>query len=218
MGAFITSCGHLQQVFEAALLVIHHSGKDQAKGLRGHSSLLGAVDTELELLRFDDQPRGVVTISKQKDGEDGVRYGFEMVEIEIDEPTEKGLGLDEPRKSLAVNPSDGEALAKADEAKKVGLNRSGKGKKQQIAVQALRDVINAKGTHWKVSPGIRKCVKVDQWKAEFAQKMGNDDTGSDAFRSAWKRIRSDSGRPNNVKIEGDWAWIEEFEEKQNENF
>lgn len=218
MGAFITSCGHLQQVFEAALLVIHHSGKDQAKGLRGHSSLLGAVDTELELLRFDDQPRGILTVSKQKDGEDGVRYGFEMVEIEIEEPGENTLGIDEPRKSLAVSPSDGDAIKAAEEAKKVGLNRSGKGKKQQIAVQALRDVINAKGTHWKVSVGVRKCAKVDQWRDEFAQKMGSDEAGSDAFRAAWRRVRSDSGRPSDIKIEGDWVWIEQFEEKGDEYF
>ncbi len=176
------------------------------------------MDTELELLRFDDQPRGVDTISKQKDGEDGVRYGFEMVEIEIDEPGENGLGLDEPRKSLAVNPSDGDALARSEEAKKVGLNRSGKGKKQQIAVQALKDVINSKGTHWKVSVGVRRCAKVDQWRDEFAQKVGNDEAGSDAFRAAWRRVRSDSGRPSDIKIEGDWVWIEEFGEKRDEYF
>lgn len=218
MGAFITSCGHLQQVFEAALLVIHHSGKDQAKGLRGHSSLLGAVDTELELLRFDDQPRGVVTISKQKDGEDGVRYGFEMVEIEIDEESAATLSLDEPRKSLAVNPSDEAAQRTAEESRKVGLNRSGKGKRQMIAIESLQAAINTKGTHWKVSVGVRKCARMDDWKEFFAQKMGTDEDGTDAFRSAWRRARSDSGRPANVKIEGDWVWIEEFEEKQNENF
>jgi hypothetical protein len=218
MGAFITSCGHLQQVFEAALLVIHHSGKDQAKGLRGHSSLLGAVDTELELLRFDDQPRGVVTISKQKDGEDGVRYGFEMVEIDIDEGSAATLSLDEPRKSLAVNPSDEAARRTSEEAQKVGLNRSGKGKKQAIAVDALRALINKKGMHWKVSVGIRRCVRIEEWKQEFAEKMGNDEAGSEAFRSAWRRVRSDSGRPSDVKIEGEWAWIEEFEGVQNENF
>lgn len=218
MGAFITSCGHLQEVFDSALLVIHHSGKDQAKGLRGHSSLLGAVDTELELLRFDDQQKGVVTVSKQKDGEDGVRYGFEMVEIEIDEPDGNPLSLDEPRKSLAVNPSDEAAQRTADEAKKVGLNRTGKGKRQALALDALREAISIKGTHWKFSIGIRKCVKMDEWKEQFAQKMGTDDDGAEAFRSAWRRVRSDSGRPASIRIEGDWVWIEEFEEKQNENF
>ena len=218
MGAFITSCGHLQQVFESALLVIHHSGKDQAKGLRGHSSLLGAVDTELELLRFDDQPRGVVTVSKQKDGEDGVRYGFEMVEIEIDEKDGNPLSLDEPRKSLAVNPSDEVAQRTAEEARKVGLNRAGKGKRQMLALESLREAIAHKGTHWKFAIGVRKCVKMDDWKEQFAQKMGTDEDGMEAFRAAWRRARSDSGRHQSIKIEGDWVWIEEFEQKQDESF
>jgi len=218
MGAFITSCGHLQQVFESALLVIHHSGKDQAKGLRGHSSLLGAVDTELELLRFDDQPRGVVTVSKQKDGEDGVRYGFEMVEIEIDEKDNNPLSLDEPRKSLAVNPSDEAVKDRMDESRRVNLNRSGRGRRQTVAIESLRQAINAKGTHWKVSVGIRKCVRMDDWKEHFAQKMGTDEDGIEAFRAAWRRARSESSRPANVRIEGDWAWIEEDEHPKNENF
>ncbi|NBR91764.1 MAG: hypothetical protein EBS68_18070, partial [Rhodobacteraceae bacterium] len=189
MGAFITSCGHLQGEFKSALMVIHHSGKDAAKGLRGHSSLLGAVDTELELLRFDDQPKGVLTVSKQKDGEDGLRFGFEMVEVDIDQDREGSLSLDETRKSLAVSPSDEALKSRADEARKVGLDRTGKGKKQAIAVDALRDALNTKGLHWKVSLGVRKCVKVEQWRDAFAQKMGSDEAGSNAFRSAWKRVR-----------------------------
>ena len=53
MGGFITQAGKLQAFYDCALLVIHHSGKDVTKGLRGHSSLLGAVDTELEINRLD---------------------------------------------------------------------------------------------------------------------------------------------------------------------
>jgi len=218
MGAFITSCGHLQGEFKSALMVIHHSGKDAAKGLRGHSSLLGAVDTELELLRFDDQPKGVLTVSKQKDGEDGLRFGFEMVEVDIDQDREGSLSLDETRKSLAVSPSDEALKSRADEARKVGLDRTGKGKKQAIAVDALRDALNTKGLHWKVSLGVRKCVKVEQWRDAFAQKMGSDEAGSNAFRAAWRRVRSDQGRPPAVHIEGEWVWIEEPLEKRVEEF
>ncbi len=218
MGAFITSCGHLQGEFKAALMVIHHSGKDAAKGLRGHSSLLGAVDTELELLRFDDQPKGVLTVSKQKDGEDGLRFGFEMVEVDIDQDREGSLSLDETRKSLAVSPSDEALKSRADEARKVGLDRTGKGKKQAIAVDALRDALNTKGLHWKVSLGVRRCVKVEQWRDAFAQKMGSDEAGSSAFRAAWKRVRSDQGRPSSVHIEGEWVWIEEQKEEKPEEF
>jgi hypothetical protein len=209
MGAFITSCGQIQEHFKAALLVIHHSGKDVAKGLRGHSSLLGAVDTELELIRFDDQAKGVLTVSKQKDGEDGLRFGFEMVEIDIEDDGKPSLSLDETRKSLAVQPSDEALQSRMSEAKKEALNRQGKGRNQAIAVDALIEAINTKGTHWKVSIGTRKCVKLDQWKAIFAQKMGTDEEGDEAFRSAWRRVRGDKGRPSNVRIENDWAWIEE---------
>jgi hypothetical protein len=218
MGAFITSCGQIQEHFKAALLVIHHSGKDVAKGLRGHSSLLGAVDTELELIRFDDQAKGVLTVSKQKDGEDGLRFGFEMVEIDIEDDGKPSLSLDETRKSLAVQPSDEALQSRMSEAKKEALNRQGKGRNQAIAVDALIEAINTKGTHWKVSIGTRKCVKLDQWKAIFAQKMGTDEEGDEAFRSAWRRVRSDKGRPVNVRIDNDWVWIEEAVKVDEQSF
>jgi hypothetical protein len=218
MGAFITSCGHLQEAFEAALLVIHHSGKDVAKGLRGHSSLLGAVDTELELIRFEDQPKGVLTVSKQKDGEDGLRFGFEMVEIDIEDEDKPTLSLDETRKSLAVQPSDEALQSKMSEAKKEALNRSGKGKNQTLAVDALKDAIRTKGTHWKVSVGVKMCVKLDQWKTVFAQKMGTDEDGDEAFRVAWRRVRSEKGRPSSVRIENDWVWIDEPSTSEKQEF
>ena len=218
MGAFITSCGHLQGEFEAALMVIHHSGKDQAKGLRGHSSLLGAVDTELELLRFDDQPKGILTVSKQKDGEDGLRFGFEMVEIDITEGKQETLSLDETRKSLAVNPSDEALKSRQEEARKANLTRSGRGPNQRLAVEALRDAISTKGVHWKMSVGVRKVANLDDWKACFAQKMGSDEDGKASFGRAWRRARSEKERPFGVRIEGDFVWIEEPEGEKREEF
>lgn len=92
MGAFITQAGKLQELFECALMVIHHSGKDVTKGLRGHSSLLGAVDTELEIQRQDSVinsadssviGNAILTVSKQKDGADFIQIGIEIVLVEI---------------------------------------------------------------------------------------------------------------------------------------
>lgn len=83
MGGFIQHCGVLQQRLETSVLVVHHSGKDKAQGLRGHSSLLGAVDTELETSRLgkEENRLGKVAITKQKDGEDNVVYGFKAHRI-----------------------------------------------------------------------------------------------------------------------------------------
>jgi hypothetical protein len=99
MGAWITGVGNLQRMFNVALMVLHHSGKDVAKGLRGHSSLLGAVDTELEILRFDGQPKGILTLTKQKDGEDGGRFAFKVVTVST---KSTDLGLSDESSSLAI--------------------------------------------------------------------------------------------------------------------
>jgi hypothetical protein len=159
-----------------------------------------------------------LTVSKQKDGEDGIRFGFEMVEIDIEDTDKPSLSLDEGRKSLAVQPSDESVRSGMSDAKKEALNRSGKGRNQAIAVDALSEAINTKGTHWKVSAGTRKCVRLDQWRAVFAQKMGTDEEGDEAFRSAWRRVRSEKGRPLNVRIDNEWVWIEDAVKVDEQSF
>jgi len=51
MGAFIGGCDTLRQETGGAVLVIHHSGWSGGERARGHSSLFGAVDTEILVAR-----------------------------------------------------------------------------------------------------------------------------------------------------------------------
>ena len=83
MGAFIQATGKIQNRYRCSLMLLHHAGKDTTKGLRGHSSLLGAVDTQMEIIRFPQTREGLILMSKQKDGEDGQNYGFEAIEVEL---------------------------------------------------------------------------------------------------------------------------------------
>ena len=83
MGAFIQATGKIQNRYKCSLMLLHHAGKDTTKGLRGHSSLLGAVDTQMEIIRFPQTREGLILMSKQKDGEDGQNYGFEAIEVEL---------------------------------------------------------------------------------------------------------------------------------------
>ena len=63
------------------MLIIHHPGKDASKGARGSSALLGAVDTEIEIV-----DRKIVP-TKQRDVELGEAIGFKLqpVPIGVDE-------------------------------------------------------------------------------------------------------------------------------------
>lgn len=69
MGLVIAAADAVRAATGACVNLVHHSGKDTAAGARGHSSLLGAVDTELEVKKAD----GIITFAttKQKDKPDG---------------------------------------------------------------------------------------------------------------------------------------------------
>jgi len=204
MGAFITAMGKVQEFLKCALMVLHHSGKDAAKGLRGHSSLLGAVDTELELLRFDEQMKGILTISKQKDGADNERFGFEMVEVEIRPAV---LGLSEPVISLAVQASD-EAVKLISKKTK---NNAGSGKNQSIQLTSLEKVVKEKGIPKFIDGLQRQTVNLSDWKAEFRSRKGitDDSTVNEkkAFDKAWSRAQDDLQKSNEIGIRDKWVWL-----------
>lgn len=80
--------GHCKRIHEqtgALVVLIHHSGKDATKGARGWSGLRAAADAEIEVVREGDQR--ALQLTKNKDGEDGLQWGFklEVVELGVDD-------------------------------------------------------------------------------------------------------------------------------------
>lgn len=76
IGAFVAACDAVKRHCGGALLGIHHAGKDAARGMRGSTALLGAVDTSLKAA----QEHGFLSlaIEKQKDGEQVEPLRFRM--------------------------------------------------------------------------------------------------------------------------------------------
>lgn len=64
-------------------LVVHHSGKDASRGLRGHSSLLGALDAAICVDRSGASSVRRWTATKVKDGEDGIGAAFSLHRVEL---------------------------------------------------------------------------------------------------------------------------------------
>jgi RecA-family ATPase len=77
MGKYVSSCSRMREACSGLIMVIHHCGKDQAKGARGHSSLRAATDIELEVTP------GAIKITKARDDEGATRYGFKLDQIEL---------------------------------------------------------------------------------------------------------------------------------------
>lgn len=99
MGEAIDAAKALQRDLGGLVLLVHHTGKDAARGLRGHSSLHAALDCAIEVRRDGDRREWL--IAKSKDGNDGESNPFKLDVLE--------LGVDEdgePVTSCVVHPID----------------------------------------------------------------------------------------------------------------
>lgn len=84
VGKALGYCKRIHEVTGAMVLLIHHSGKDATKGARGWSGLRAAADAEIEVVREGDAR--ALRLTKSKDGEDGLEWGFalEVVQVDVD--------------------------------------------------------------------------------------------------------------------------------------
>lgn len=81
MGLVIEACKALHRLINGLVLLVAHTGKDVSKGIRGHSSLPGAVDSAI-LVSRDGNVR-TWTTTKVKDGEDGITKGFSLDVVQL---------------------------------------------------------------------------------------------------------------------------------------
>jgi hypothetical protein len=149
MGEIIAATKALQAELGGLVLLVHHTGKDASKGLRGHSSLHAALDAAVEVSRSDD--RREWTTAKSKDGSDdqGNPFRLEVVEIGTDEDGDEIT-------SCCVVPEERAADA-------VGRVKLPTGGNQRIILDALRDLLK-ESRHFGEAGGPpgRPCVELEE--------------------------------------------------------
>ena len=67
MGTAVETIDAIKNETGAHITIIHHCGKDAARGARGHSSLRAAIDTEIEVIHPEGDKYRTATIVKQRD-------------------------------------------------------------------------------------------------------------------------------------------------------
>lgn len=148
MGAAIAAAKSLQLQTGGLVLLIHHSGKDASKGLRGHSSLHAALDAAIEVRRDGD--RREWKLHKAKDGDDSIAHPFRLEVVEI--------GADEDGEPLTS------CVVKAEEATGDALRRTlpPKSGNQKIIWDALGELLRKSMSFAEAgAPPGRPCVRLE---------------------------------------------------------
>lgn len=85
MLAIVNAANRLIKATGAHVMLVHHMGKNEEKGARGHSSLRAALDTEIECKMNSSAGIGRLRVTKQRDMEMGSPLGFKLVPVTIAE-------------------------------------------------------------------------------------------------------------------------------------
>ncbi len=126
MSAVVGHGDAIRNTTGAHVLFVHHSGKDAAKGARGHSSLRAATDSEIEV--FASKHNGVkshtASVTKQRDYENGDEFFFTLKQLLI------GYDDDGDKVTTCIVEIDETGVTKKRKTRKLT-------QKQNIALEAL---------------------------------------------------------------------------------
>ncbi len=104
--AFLDNLRLISKRTKASVLAVHHTGKDESRGMRGSNSSLASADTTILV---SDK---VVTTVKMRDGVRGQRFPFEIKELKL-WTDDEGQPVGAP---VAVEKKAGAALGPVDES------------------------------------------------------------------------------------------------------
>jgi len=189
MGKFIAACGRLQTDHNASVLGIHHAGKEASKGMRGSSSLLGAVNTSMSCKRVDDN-QIKLTFEKQKDIEIAEPISLDMVQVNVGDGA-----IGEASVALEL------ASIIAEEKHKFQLTTN-----ERLTLKALRNAVERCGKAPKSNrvQGMRLVVSLDEWREEGRNLM---DTGKRSWYAAFGRCVSRLVEREVVGKHADEHWL-----------
>jgi KaiC/GvpD/RAD55 family RecA-like ATPase len=200
MGRFVAACGRVREASEGHVLVVHHTGKDLAKGARGHSCLRAATDVELEVT--SGEAGGCITVTKHRDEPGASRFGFRLEAVELGKNA-KGRTV---TTCVAV---ETEALAKRD-AKAKPRRLNDKGTLLRKAVETAARYAPERPPPHEETSGVTAAVPVTVARAYWRQLIGWEEATERekvASRQDWKRGLENAVAAGAVKRWGDWLWL-----------
>ncbi|MGS0756449.1 AAA family ATPase [Roseateles sp. GG27B] len=146
MGEILEAAKRLQSLTGGLVVLVHHTGKDSAKGLRGHSSLFAAMDACVEVSRDGD--RREWKVAKSKDGQDGNAQAFRLEVVAM------GTDVHGDEITSCVVAAD----AALDDVRRVKVPQGGN---QRLVWEALNPLFKQGRTGKPGAPPIRPCIELE---------------------------------------------------------
>jgi hypothetical protein len=195
MTALIGNCDSIRHATGSHVCIVHHSGKDEARGARGHSSLRAATDTEIEIKRDPEMTFSSVRVVKQRDLEAGEPFGFTLQSV--------ALGTNRRGKDVTSC-----VVVEADKAVVIGRTAERLSDKEQAALQSLEHCLEAGGFDIEMGRDMPVVtgVTLHAWKRALQARDVIDRDKDDTARKQLQRIRQGLVAKGKIQIDGVNVW------------
>ncbi len=197
MSNYVRAANAIREAFDCLVVIVHHCGHGGDRP-RGHSSLIGALDTQISVKR-DSADNIVAELELSKDGPIGLQLVSRLKVVEI--------GLDEDGEAItscvveAVGTGARSSMAKPN-------RRLPKGAAIALAAlqKAIEDVgeVSAASNH--IPAGVR-VVTVEKWRTYAYQSGISDTDDADARRMAFRRAHETLIGGQHVSAWEEFRWL-----------
>lgn len=205
MGMVIAAAKRIESEIGCAVIFIHHSGKDESRGSRGHSSLKAAADAEISVRRNGEIR--TVTAEKVRDGADGeILMTFRLATVDLGPMTDfdPDAEPDERRSSCVVEPSEAVQLPANTRLSDT----------DELALRVLREMCAETADRTEATslhPAGRPRVAIDDWRERFRRKRGVDMSDAKAREASLKAFQRAVDKLNRLRTVGVyekrvWLW------------
>lgn len=171
MITFVANATALANHFRAFVLIVHHVGLGDDKRMRGHSSLIGAIDAQILCERREGELSTTLTLQKLKDEESRIKLAAHLSRIVI--------GRDEDGEDVSTlivdRIEETEASSKASAPKSIPTS-------QRLFMEVVAQAIDEAGEPFRPAadmPAVRAVsdeVVRERYYARIAEKPKPDDT------------------------------------------
>lgn len=190
MGKLIAAAKKLQNLIGGLVLLVHHTGKDATKGLRGHSSLYAALDGAIEVIKTETFREW--SVAKSKDDMTGNVSSFKLEIVSV--------GIDDEGEEITSCVAVFDGSRKSVQTKKISL-----GSNQKIAFGVLGELLSRSVHIGKDgAPPDKPCIKYDEAVVFVAERMP-----ADAKHRKTRSISAIAGLVGKkyLCMKGDWLWF-----------
>jgi hypothetical protein len=196
MSAYVARKAAISQATGAAVLSVHHTGKDEGRGMRGSNALYAACDAVLKINTNGDTRE--VFAEKVKDGEARSLFSFrlERVELGVDEDGDPITTCTVERVEAAAGGARRAKRPDASTASGKALNEL-----EHLLIAGKDKTLNG---HPRVPDGVR-VVNRDAWRDACRQarlSTGDEERENRAFL----RSQQDLEKRGLIAVHGSFVW------------